>query len=316
MTTMNLLRRAVLGACMLAGAPAMAHEAALRIRPDHVILQDVVRHGAQLVAVGERGLVMTSADDGRTWQAGFAPVTRTLSALAFADERRGVVVGHGGTVLVTDDSGGHWRAISVEAVGRDALLGVTHLGGGTFVAYGAFGLYIESRDYGMSWTRKQPLGADFDRHISQVAQVGSQLLMVGESGTLARSTDGGQSWRKLDSPYQGSLFGALAAADGALLIYGMRGQVFRSGDGGDSWRKVELGTSLALMNGRRLDDGRLILVGNAGLLAVSGDNGNSFALQTAPGGKGIAQVATGGSGQLLAVGEGGVESLRLAGATR
>jgi len=186
-----------------------------------------------------------------------------------------------------------------------------HTGGAGYIAYGAFGLYIESLDGGATWERRQPLGPDFDRHISQVIVDGGALLMVGESGTLARSADGGRHWDKLDAHYAGSFFGALALGDGALLVYGMRGNVYRSADHGNSWNKVELGSSLALMNGRRLDDGRVVLVGDAGLVAVSADRGISFTLHKSAGGKGIAQLDVKAGASLLVVGEGGVERVRL-----
>jgi photosystem II stability/assembly factor-like uncharacterized protein len=303
---------AVLACALAAALPVMAAEPVLKVRPDRVLLQDLTRCGARMVAVGERGLVLLSDDGGNTWQTRFTPVTRTLSGVAFANARQGVAVGHGGTVLVTDDGGANWKAVKVDAAGTDSLLGVTHLGRGTYVAYGAFGLYIESLDDGATWVRKQPLGADFDRHISQVAVAGDHLFLVGESGTLARSADRGQHWEKLTSPYQGSFFGALAGRDGALLIYGMRGNVFRSANDGSSWSKVDTGTTLAMMNGRRLDDGRIVLVGNAGLVALSTDNGNSFRLQKTARGKGLAQIGVSGKGELLAVGEAGVEQVTLA----
>jgi photosystem II stability/assembly factor-like uncharacterized protein len=279
-------------------APAPA---GLAIRPDRVILLDLARSGDALLAVGERGVVLRSRDNGGSWQAVGTPATRTLSGIAMADGLHGVAVGHGGTVLRTFDGGAHWTPVKVDAAGSDALLGVLHLGGGDYLAYGAFGLYLESRDGGASWSRSQPLGADFDRHISHIVASNDGLLLVGESGTLARST------------YAGSFFGAVAGGDGVLLAYGMRGNVYRSLDAGKSWQKIELGTSLALMNGRRLDDGRIVLAGNAGLLAVSTDNGASFTLHKSARGKGIAQLDTRASdgASLLTVGEGGVERVRI-----
>lgn len=294
-------------------APSAAR--ALQVRADRVILQDVVQAGQRLLAVGERGIVLLSDDGGKSWQPRFTATNRTLSGLAMADAQRGVAVGHGGTVMTTADGGLSWKAVTVDAAGKDALLGVLHAGGTRYVAWGAFGMYLESADGGASWQRKQALGPDFDRHISQVSASGEHWLLVGESGTLARSADAGKSWDTVKSPYPGSFFGTLATADGALLAFGMRGNIFRSADHGASWAKIESGTALALMSGRRLDDGRIVLVGNTGVLAVSSDNGNSFTLQKSARGRGLAQLVQVSSGPakggLVAVGEAGAEQLSL-----
>jgi photosystem II stability/assembly factor-like uncharacterized protein len=298
---------------VLAAAPMVHAEASItpesQIRPDRIILLDIQRAGTQLVSVGEYGWILRSADNGQHWQSVRTPADRTLTALAFADERLGIAVGHGATLLRTTDGGQQWTAIPLEGIGRDSLLGVTHLGGQRFVAYGAFGHYLESRDGGLSWTRKQVLNADFDRHIAKVIKAGDQLFLFGESGTLLRSNDLGDSWEPLESPYEGSFFGGLATPGGTLLAFGMRGNLYRSSDQGQSWRLVPLDTKVALQGGQVLPDGRIALVGNAGLLALSGDDGRSFQLSKAAHG-GLAQLVAVADG-VLVVGDAGVQVLSL-----
>lgn len=204
------------------------------------------------------------------------PSTRTLSAVAFVTPQQGVAVGHGGTLLRTEDGGRQWRAIEVDSRG-DALLGVAAMGDGQIVAWGAFGLYLVSRDGGASWQRKDVLEEDFDRHISQIVKLNNDCwLLVGESGTLATSLDGGQTWQRLESPYQGSFFGALPLADGGLLAFGMRGNLWYSADSGHSWSKRESGTTLAFNGATQLPTGRILVFGNSGVLLASDDQGRSF----------------------------------------
>ena len=189
-----------------------------------------------------------------------------------------------------------------------------HLDGDHFVAYGAFGLYLDSADAGRSWQRRTILapesanagarcagggrrrrvhrGALRSPHF-QVIQVDSTLLLVAESGTLARSDDGGVTWTQLESPYEGSWFGALELDDGSVLAFGMRGNVYRTSDLGATWDKVPLGTTASLMGGAQLADGRVLLVGNTGLLALSSDRGRTLELHWSPASKGFAQVHRG-----------------------
>jgi photosystem II stability/assembly factor-like uncharacterized protein len=290
------------------------------IKPDRIILLDIDKTGDRLVAVGERGFLLYSDDEGDTWTARPTPVTRTLTGVAFKDQQTGVAVGHGGSVVRTEDGGATWSQVQVEEAGTDSLLDVQHLVGDHFIAYGAFGLYLDSTDAGRSWTRRTILGSastddtgneaeyideGFDRHISRVIQVDSTLLLVAESGTLARSDDGGENWTRLESPYEGSWFNALEIDDGSVLVFGMRGNVFRTADLGATWEKVPLGTTASLMGGAQLADGRILLVGNTGLLALSTDRGRTLQLHWSPASKGFAQVVE-ADGRLLAVGEGGV----------
>jgi len=312
---------AVLAASLWLGAPAMAEEQAapaqpkpksgvvVDVRSDRIVLMDIAQTGNRLIAVGERGFTLVSDDGGKTWKGSQTAVNRQLTGLAFRDDKVGVAVGHGGSFVRTEDGGTTWSKIAVDEAGEDSLLGVTHLGGDHFIAYGAFGLYFDSQDAGKTWQRKTVLSEDFDRHISQVIPVGTSLLLVAESGTLARSDDGGTTWVALTSPYQGSYFGALAVKDGSVLAFGMRGNVYRSIDLGTTWQKIETGTTVSLMSGRQLADGRVMLVGNSGLIAESADNGQSFVLHSAQPGKGFAALLEKSGGGIIFAGESGVTPL-------
>jgi photosystem II stability/assembly factor-like uncharacterized protein len=290
-----------------AKAPARG-KTVVEIRPDRIILIDITRAGDRLVAVGERGFVLLSDDAGKTWRARETPVTRTLTGVAFRDAKVGVAVGHGGSFVRTEDGGEHWAHVPVPEAEPESLLGVVSLGGDRFAAYGAFGMYFDSADAGRTWTRHTVMSEDFQWHISQVIPVGQALLMVAESGTLARSDDGGTTWTAITSPYVGSYFGALATPGGAILAFGMRGNVWRSTDLGATWQKIELNTTASLNGGRVLADGRILLVGNSGLLVASKDDGQTLELHWAPGGRGFSAVAEAGDRIILA-GETGVTPL-------
>lgn len=306
----------------------------LQINPARVLTLDIARYGNKLVAVGERGLIWTagsvanSAD--QAWSAHRTESSRTLTSVAFADAATGVAVGHGAVLFRTADGGQTWLPVSIDDAAGDSLLGVTHLGENRFIAYGVFGLYLESADGGQTWVRRQieleadkkaakndaadeatDEGAGFDRHIMKVLRLDKKLFLVGESGTLAESANEGKSWRRIDSPYNGSYFGAVASPGGSIVMYGMRGNVFRSTDGGHHWTRIPLNTVSAVNGGTVLKDGRIVLVGNNGLLAVSRDDGASFQTHVTNGGGDIAQIVESESGTLLGVGASGIKRIEL-----
>lgn len=290
-------------------APQSSPEVSAKL--DRLILLDIARSGNLILAAGERGIVLRSLDAGKTWKSLRTPTTRTLTALALDGSLIGVAVGHGGTLLRTTDSGVTWRHVDLPEAGSDALLGVTRLGVGRFVVYGAFGLFFETVDGGNTWKRHQIVSDDFDRHISNVIRLGeSQFLLVGETGTLARSSDG-VNWTALESPYIGSLFGALETQSGAQLIFGMRGNLYRAEGGSEAWMKVSLETQQSITSGLQLADGRVLIVGNGGLVAVSEDDGRSFRQVKIGAPVSFARAVETPGGGTLAVGDRGLLPLGL-----
>lgn len=71
-------------------------------------LLDITRAGERLLAVGARGLVILSGDEGQSWRQVPVPVSATLTAVSFADARHGWAVGHAGVIIATRDGGENW----------------------------------------------------------------------------------------------------------------------------------------------------------------------------------------------------------------
>lgn len=295
------------GAAPAAVAPVRAGTV-VDIKPNRIYLLDVTRADGRLVAVGERGFTMISDDSGKSWQAVGTPVVRTLTGVAFSGGKTGVAVGHGGSLVRTEDGGNTWIEVPLEDAFGESLLGVAALGDGKFAAYGAFGMYFDSVDGGKSWAKRTILSEEFENHISQVLRVGDALWLVGEYGTLARCEAECTAYVEMPSPYTGSFFGIVAARDDALVLFGMRGSIYRSADAGATWTKVETGTTATFNGGEVLADGRIVLVGNAGLVATSSDNGQTFKVEWSPAGKGFSAIAEADAG-LVVVGEGGAGML-------
>ena len=72
-------------------------------------LLDITVAGERLVAVGERGLIMVSDDDGASWQQAKVPISATLAAVSFPTATLGWAVGHSGIILHSTDGGSNWQ---------------------------------------------------------------------------------------------------------------------------------------------------------------------------------------------------------------
>jgi photosystem II stability/assembly factor-like uncharacterized protein len=121
--------------------------------------------------------------------------------------------------------------------------------------------------------------------IEAVTRAGPRLVAVGERGLVIRSDDGGASFKRLGTPYDGSYFTVVARGD-EVVVGGMRGNAYRSPDRGETWRKIELSVPASLTAALLLDDaraqGRLLLANQAGQILVSGDFGRSVAALPLP----------------------------------
>lgn len=150
-------------------------------------------------------------------------------------------------------------------------------------------------------------------HLNGITRVrDAGLFIVGEQGGMFRSADYGQTWAKVEGPYEGSLFGVIGTAKPhTLLAYGLRGNLFRSTDFGDSWQPIELKAArgnleFGLASATLLDDGTLVLVGNGGSVLRSTDGGQTFSVYNRADRIALAGVSGLANGGLLLVGQGGV----------
>lgn len=286
------------------GAPvsdALDRPAVMSRQAEHSVLLGAARAGERIVAVGERGVAVLSDDGGRHWRQAPIPVSVTLTAVRFADPKRGIAVGHGGTVLMTDDGGQSWtrrldgRAIArlaldaARAGGNDAaireaerlvadgpdkpLLDALMLDAQRALVVGAYGLAFATEDGGRHWVSwmarmDNPKGM----HLYAARRHGSVLLLAGEQGLVLRSDDGGRSFRRLHLPYNGSFFTAELLSGDELVVAGLRGNVWRSRDGGVSWSRIEAPVPVSIVASTITSRGALWMANQAGLvLELDGD---------------------------------------------
>ncbi|WP_431024935.1 WD40/YVTN/BNR-like repeat-containing protein [Halomonas sp. H5] len=245
-----------------------------------MLLTDITRTEAGLVAAGEQGHLLLSTDQGVSWQRADLDVQRhaLITRLIFTeDESLGLAIGHEGWILRSTDGGRHWREVAFDPEGSEPLLDLARLPSGDWLAVGAFGQVRRSRDDGLSW-QAEPAPDGTDWHLNAIAgsQGGGHWMIVGEAGTVLRSRDGGRHWEALPEFYDGSLYGISHLGGGAWVAYGMRGNLFVTRDHGQRWRPVALDAPLSLHAHQRLADGTLVIGGQGGVLIATSDRGATF----------------------------------------
>jgi photosystem II stability/assembly factor-like uncharacterized protein len=318
---MRLHRILATGLILLSGShtlPAMALSALERpampsARASHSLLLDVVQAGSRYIAVGDRGHILYSDDQGRTWQQGKVPVSVMLTAVSFPTAKDGWAVGHQGVILHSSDAGASWQVQHTGSGDKAAapLLDVWFADARHGFAVGAYGAFLKTQDGGTTWTDSaSALNNPEGWHLNAITAVpGAQtLLIAGERGLLFRSQDGGTSWQSLSSPFDGSFFGISAFPGNLVLVYGLQGHLYRSTDNGGSWQQVTTSVTSGLNTATVMADGSVVVAGNAGVVLVSRDHGQTFSEQDMPDRQSITAVRAVGAG-LLTVGESGIKMI-------
>jgi photosystem II stability/assembly factor-like uncharacterized protein len=320
-----LLRRGFAVAAFLAAAsawPAFAGNTAVSAalnRPsipspvaNSGLFTAIAHAGSRLVAVGERGHIVISDDDGLHWRQVQTPTSVTLTAVGFGSPQEGWAVGHMGVVLHTEDGGLTWSKQYDGLAANQALLNAAEADlaaqgsndtttanlqaaqlfvrggptvpflavlaepGGKAMLAGGFGMAFTTADGGRSWN------AAFDAipnpnglHIYKLLPDQDSLFVIGEQGFLLREQNA--KFTTLTTPFSGTFFGGLLTPDKTLLVYGLQGTVLRSTDEGKSWTQSPSGGTVVGIDCGVVDrQGRILLGDVAGNVLVSTDDGQNF----------------------------------------
>jgi photosystem II stability/assembly factor-like uncharacterized protein len=286
--------------------------AAITPRAQSGLFTSVTRAGSRLVAAGERGRIILSDDNGKTWHQIPTPTSVTLTAIRFATGKIGWAVGQMGVVLHTVNGGETWSKQLDGVKAGDLMLTAANteiarhgindttsadlqaaqeivVGGANipFLAIfpqsssnimiaGAYGMAFDSADGGESW---QPVANDLQNpqglHIYSLISDNRTIFAFGEQG-LALQGGFGQPFVSIPIPFQGTLFGSLIAVDGSIIAFGLQGTVLRSNNKGGSWKKISSDVADGIDCGVLLQNHDILLGDVAGDILFSEDNGQTF----------------------------------------
>ncbi|SFB34635.1 Uncharacterized protein SAMN04515620_14718 [Collimonas sp. OK607] len=321
--------------------------AQISVRAQDAMVTAVARAGERLVAVGERGTILLSDNNGQTWrQAKRVPVSLLLTGVRFGSARKGWAVGHSGVVLHSEDGGDTWvKQLDGNAVAKIALMSAqaaVKAGGddaeakkdlvdaqrlvqdgadkpfldllvendSTVIVVGAFGLALRTEDGGKTWRPWQSrILGDKGSHLYGIQQSGNTIYIVGEQGSVFRSTDNGVTLSELTTPYKGSFFGLSVLSDSQVLVYGLRGNAFASNDAGANWQPAKVGTPASLTASLVLADGAILMANQAGGLLKSADHGLTFSIVPVPNPVPIVGMAQAPDGSIVLAGLRGTSHL-------
>lgn len=195
-----------------------------------------------------------------------------ISAISFGENQQGVGV----TALGTDSGAiirfdASHQLLSFKRF-KNALWDIKMLNARKGIAVGS-GIVMLTKDGGINWEHLAVIGDNFN----SISAIDSNTIYVsGLSGTIAKTEDGGKSWKRLRNGsnitlpnYQ--LWDLLFVSNQKGYAVGEKGMLIYTDDGGEHWMEFDKFTT---------DNLRFISLCPDGKLLVGGENGSLYRLQT------------------------------------
>ncbi len=165
-------------------------------------------------AVGEASLILKTDDGGKTWHQvnlnistdpdGESTIfeSMTLFSVNMLDAENICIAGESGRILLTKDAGHTWIAVKSPLYDEEMMEGkiiyaMTH-DSGTLYAAGIDGVFIFSRDQGITW-REGRTGLS-EPELYGIDMVDNMGLAVGSGGHVIRTYDRGATWEEIKVP--------------------------------------------------------------------------------------------------------------------
>lgn len=212
-----------------------------------------IKSKGEIFACGNGGLIISSADNGNSWNTMNSGTGENLNVVIFPGENTygnriyPIAAGSNGTVLISRNSGYSW--IPVQS-GTSAKLNTAVYGELQYVfAAGDNGVMIRSADGGSSWqTLNTDISADINKLEFIKSGANSKLAASCDNGIILISQDLGNTWSIIQSPALLDLFSVsfydlntgIAAADENNFLY--------TSNGGFNWFTLPSSTGLTAEN--------------------------------------------------------------------
>lgn len=212
-------------------------------------------------AVGDWGAIAMTTDGGATWHdrsLGVLTIARTtdeasdlqvitddviLYDVEFADARHGAIAGEFGTILMTRDGGATWERAVTRT--EKTLFGIAFASAHEAWAVGIDGIILHTTDGGATWDLQHGVIAQSDigelsfteaienPGLYEVDVAGGIGVVVGDTGALFVSTDGGRSWKRRELPGKDRLvwMRGVSLRPGGGVVVGAGGFTARVADG-------------------------------------------------------------------------------------
>lgn len=234
------------------------------------------------IYVGDNGIIFRSSGETNiTFEQKTSGSTQRLNSVRATPStffETVVSVGNNGAIVLSTNTGNTW---SVSASGTSANLYGVDFNNIYYFAAGDNGTIVYSLD-GSNWF---PLSSGTTRNLKAVSlsnQFASNVIAVGEKGTIIRSTDSGTNWTNVSLSdttinfYDISKKGTYYTDGNNFCIVGTGGRIYKSTNGGATWVQKPSGTTNNLRSIYQHTADSIVVVGDNGTVRFSTNGGESW----------------------------------------
>jgi photosystem II stability/assembly factor-like uncharacterized protein len=214
-----------------------------RADTDPGTVRRVERVGADTLYATGPGTLLRSTDAGLTWRTRPGGANEDLTSIKCATPQLCLMTVARGDAIIRTEDGGETppqRINTTQGVFAAGFASPTRA-----VGAGAGGATVTSDDEGRTYA---PVGGDIGGSYPFGLRAGPNrdiAFALGARGDLARTTDGGASWRQLRVSTTADLLDASFTTADAGYVLDQRGGLFRTANGGQSWQTLDPGAGSA-----------------------------------------------------------------------
>ncbi|ANL68584.1 hypothetical protein AMC84_PC00020 (plasmid) [Rhizobium phaseoli] len=270
------------------------------------------------IAVGSYGTFLFTENGGKKWQPDSARAGWDLFGIFCFHDKRCLVGGERGRLLVSNDAGSKWSAAQLSPEWRQSIARLAFVDDQLGWAIGTKGLILCTADGGETWYRQN---SGTEVILTDVSFLDDKVgWAVGEKGVLLHTTDGGLNWKIMNTGTEKILFRVQAMPDGRALVVGGEGLIFKFDPVANLKTTIASGVNSALLSLTFSTPDRGYASGDDGVVLLTKDQGDTWtALKTGVHDKlwdvGFADVQTGWAvgqdGTILGTRDGGISWARI-----
>jgi photosystem II stability/assembly factor-like uncharacterized protein len=232
-----------------------------RADTDAGTVRRVERADADTLYAAGPGTLLRSTDAGLTWRTRPGGANEDLTSIKCATASLCLLTVVSGDAIIRTEDGGETapqRINTTQGVFAAGFASPTRA-----VGAGAGGATVTSDDEGRTYA---PVGGDIGGSYQFGLRAGPNrdiAFALGARGDLARTTDGGASWRQLRVSTTADLRDVSFTTADAGYVLDQRGGLFRTANGGQSWQTLDPGAGVA--RSVLALDGDVVLLGGPGV---------------------------------------------------
>lgn len=187
---------------------------------------------------GPSGTILRTSNSGSNWTSLNAQTTNNINGLFFFANTTGYAVGNGGFISRTIDSGINWEQVSNSNTTVD-LKDIAFFELQVGIVIGKSG-HLGWSSGGQTWEK---INVPTTENLNALKIITPQIAMVvGDRGTILKSTDQGKTWKKITVPFVQHLRAIDFLDESVGFVAGEKGLILQTKDGGENWERMNTGT--------------------------------------------------------------------------